>query len=388
MRKFKVAVIGECMVELAKVPATIAQQAAASAPETLANRSLFTQAFGGDSLNTAVYLKRLYPHAQVSYLTGVGADALSQEMVQLWQDNHLDVAHVRTLPQKFPGLYTISLAPNGERSFAYWRNDSAAKYWIGNTAAKELAQELGQFDLVYLSGISLAVLPPDQRKVLFDALELLQDSKTHGAQRFGQVAAQASTSVSEGADTTSLYHQAQEDHFAVNPYQGTKERAVARVDFEHTVVAFDNNYRPLLWPSQEAARESYRKMLSLTDVAFLTFDDEEKLWGDKAEKEALERTFNLGVSEVVVKHGPNPCTIATPNKKYSVKGVKVDKVVDTTAAGDSFSAGYLAGRFAGHDYEAAAQVAHALASTVIQHKGALIPEEFCQDAKDLVKKGK
>ncbi|MCV5245387.1 PfkB family carbohydrate kinase, partial [Escherichia coli] len=56
---------------------------------------------------------------------------------------------------------------------------------------------------------------------------------------------------------------------------------------EGVKIAFDNNFRPKLWPNIEQARDFYSKILSVTDMAFLTFDDEVMLWGDKHEDEAI-----------------------------------------------------------------------------------------------------
>ncbi len=49
--------------------------------------------------------------------------------------------------------------------------------------------------------------------------------------------------------------------------------------------------------------------------------------------------------------------------------------VDTTAAGDSFAAGYLAARLRGEAPAAAARAGHRLAAVVITHPGAIIPRE-------------
>ncbi|MEM7283930.1 MAG: PfkB family carbohydrate kinase, partial [Pseudomonadota bacterium] len=51
----------------------------------------------------------------------------------------------------------------------------------------------------------------------------------------------------------------------------------------------------------------------------------------------------------------------------------VEKVVDSTAAGDSFNAGYLAARFAGLGCVEAAEQGNKLAATVVQYPGAIIP---------------
>ncbi|HEY0436987.1 MAG TPA: PfkB family carbohydrate kinase, partial [Phenylobacterium sp.] len=48
-------------------------------------------------------------------------------------------------------------------------------------------------------------------------------------------------------------------------------------------------------------------------------------------------------------------------------------VVDTTGAGDSFNAGYLAARLAGRPAAEAVAQGRALASAVVGHRGAIIP---------------
>jgi 2-dehydro-3-deoxygluconokinase len=54
-------------------------------------------------------------------------------------------------------------------------------------------------------------------------------------------------------------------------------------------------------------------------------------------------------------------------------------VVDTTAAGDSFAAAYLAARLAGVEPEAAARAGHRLAGRVVCHPGAIIPRSAMPD---------
>lgn len=303
MKVNRVAVIGECMVELQKTDDQL------------------KQSFGGDTLNTALYLSRLTQQHGVTtaYVTGLGKDPFSKEMLANWQQEGINTDLVQISDNKLPGIYAIETAPDGERSFFYWRNDSAAKYWLREGSVESFAAALSQNQVIYLSGISLAILPTDCREKLVELLTLCRKD-------------------------------------------GVK-------------VAFDNNFRPALWESLDAARDMYASILRLTDIAFLTFDDEVMLYGDSEEQQAIERTQAFGVKEIVVKRGAQECYVVTPNDFIAVPAVKVSNVVDTTAAGDSFSAGYLAKRLTGGSTVDSAVAGHTLAGTVIQHRGAIIPRD-------------
>lgn len=303
MKVNRVAIIGECMVELQKADDQL------------------KQSFGGDTLNTALYLSRLTQQHGIttSYVTGLGKDPFSKQMIASWQQEGIDTDLVQISESKLPGIYAIETAADGERSFYYWRNDSAAKFWLRDHSVLNLAEALSQHQVIYLSGISLAILPQDCREKLIELLTLCRK--------------------------------------------------------DGVMIAFDNNYRPKLWESVQAARDMYARVLQLTDIAFLTFDDEVMLYGDNTEQQAIERTQALGVKEIVVKRGAEECFVVTQDDFIAVPAVKVRNVVDTTAAGDSFSAGYLAKRLTGGSTVDSAVSGHALAGTVIQHRGAIIPRD-------------
>ena len=119
-------------------------------------------------------------------------------------------------------------------------------------------------------------------------------------------------------------------------------------------VIFDNNYRPRLWASKEETQQVYQQMLECTDIAFLTLDDEDALWGQQPVEDVIARTHNAGVKEVVVKRGADSCLVSIAGEGLvDVPAVKLpkEKVIDTTAAGDSCSAGYLAVRLTGGSAE-------------------------------------
>lgn len=297
----KMAVIGKCMIELSE------------------NQGSILRHFGGDTLNTAIYLDRSNPQVQVQYVTALGCDKMSDDMLLQWQQEGINTNLVQRIEGKLPGLYIIETDATGERTFHYWRNDAAARYWLRTQQAETVCQALREFDYIYLSGVSLAILPAEDRALL---MTLLADARQHGAR-----------------------------------------------------IAFDNNYRPRLWSSVADTRQTYRDILALTDIAFLTFDDEVALWSDQQESEAIARTRSLGVVEIVVKRGAAPCHIVLADEQFEIAALSLAKeqIVDTTAAGDSFSAGYLATRLAGHTVPESAHYAHLLAGTVIQHRGAIMP---------------
>ncbi|WP_220718216.1 sugar kinase [Agarivorans litoreus] len=297
MTELKVAFIGECMVEL--------QQ----------QEHGLRQSFGGDTLNTAVYFSRISQNAKASYVTALGRDALSEQMIATWHADNIDTHLVQRLEDKLPGIYMVQVDETGERSFLYWRNDSAAKFWL-ERASDALIEELTNYDVIYLSGISIAVLPEASQEKLF---QVLAQCKNNGAK-----------------------------------------------------VVFDNNFRPALWQSKQQAIDAYAKVLACTHTAMLTFDDEQEIYDDAHIEQCIERTLALGVSELVIKRGSKDCLIVTEDGAISVPATKVAKVVDTNAAGDSFAAGYLVARLHGANTEQAALTGHKVAGTVIQHKGAVI----------------
>lgn len=303
-----IAIIGECMIELNGAP--------------FGN---MLQSYGGDTLNAAIYLNRSInqqvasPQIRTSYVTALGNDAISQQMITRWQSEGISTDFVLNDPQRSPGLYLIQLDEAGERTFLYWRNDSAARYMVQHPRFDGVIDQLKDTDMIFLSGISLAILPhSDQIKLL----NQITDLRRQGVQ-----------------------------------------------------IAFDSNYRPKLWQSLAATKETYRLAYQATDIALVTFEDEQLIWQDENPRQTIARLHDLGVKTVVVKLGADGCLISeNPNEEtVSVPTTPVIKVVDTTSAGDSFNGGFLACYLAGGSVKEACQRGNALAGLVIQHRGAIIP---------------
>jgi 2-dehydro-3-deoxygluconokinase len=128
---------------------------------------LYRRNFAGDTYNTAVYLARHRPSDQIDYVTAVGCDKISVEMLEEMARQGLTTSEIVRHPNKTVGLYLIQTTAEGERSFSYWRDDSAAKMLFDIKSPEELLGPL-QADLIYFSGISLAILLPDARQKLLD----------------------------------------------------------------------------------------------------------------------------------------------------------------------------------------------------------------------------
>lgn len=281
----------------------------------LANRDdNWIAAFGGDTLNTAVHLSRL--GHDVNYLSALGTDPVSQDLRSSWQKEGIDCSLVLTHPDRQAGIYAISVDAAGERTFAYWRNDSAAKDMFALPAMAEAAALSAKADLFYFSLITLAILPEAGRNAL---LSLCQSVRSSGGQ-----------------------------------------------------VAFDGNYRPTLWRSDQEAAYWRDRAIALANIGLPTFDDEQLL-GSSQPAETREYWQELGCGEVVVKLGANGCIL--PDGR-PLPPPRIVQPIDTSGAGDSFNAAYLSARLANLDPAAAAGAGHVAAGRTILYAGAIPPAEI------------
>jgi 2-dehydro-3-deoxygluconokinase len=304
----KVASIGECMIEL----------------RHRGERDL-ELAYGGDTLNFAVYLARLTRGRGVSvdYVTALGDDPYSDAMLAMWRAEGLGCDLVARLPGRLPGLYTIRTDAHGERTFTYWRSASAAREVLTGAHGSRIAELLAGYDLLYLSGITLSILDSAQRETLMAVAD--------------------------------------------------------RVRAEGGRVAFDSNFRPAGWPDRDEARATFARMLRRVDIALPTLDDDQALFGVQDTADCARRLHDLGVAEVAVKLGHRGCWLSSGGRSVEVPAEPVAGVVDSTAAGDSFNAGYLAARLAGAEPEAAGRLGNRLAARVIGHPGAIVPSAAMAD---------
>ncbi len=282
------------------------------------NDGRFGIASGGDTFNTAVYLAR--HGVEVSYATALGDDPYSNGIFSLAAAEGVGTDLMLRVPGRLPGLYLIETTPAGERTFFYWRDTSPARDLFETADWGRIAESLLSARIIYFSGVTLSLY------------------SNVGLGRFLAVLEMARKS-------------------------GVK-------------VAFDGNYRPRGWKNDVArARTVFTEALKRVDVALPTFDDEALLWGDPSPEATIERLKAFGISEIVVKNGFNGALVAAGGHQELIPVPEVVQPVDTTAAGDSFNAGYMAARLSGENPGDAASAAHRLAAEVIQHRGAIMPRQ-------------
>jgi 2-dehydro-3-deoxygluconokinase len=303
-RPLTFASIGEPMIELVRSP---------SGPLSYDRR------YGGDTLNTAVYLARLLkPEAVcVQYVTRLGDDPLSAWMIEGFQSEGIDCSLIQRVKGRRPGLYMIDTDAGGERSFSYWRGEAPARQLFEDPG---LARQLSAADAIYTSGITLAILSDPGRERLIALMRTLK--------REGRIA------------------------------------------------AFDTNYRARLWAAPETAASWTRQAIEASTHVLPSSDDLDQIFGKEASAAAwVGKLAAMGAREIVVKTGGGP----VHTSEGSIDLARDATPRDTTGAGDSFNAGYLASRLRGQSIAESVGKAHRLASRVIQYPGAVIARDAMAD---------
>ena len=278
----------------------------------------FVLGFAGDTYNTAIYAAREMQQAgSVGYVTRIGGEPLSTALLQQAVAEGLDIGHIAVDDNRNIGIYAVATDAHGERSFSYWRSQSAARRLFAVEAA---ALFMPRAEITYLSGITLAILTQAARTRLFDLLAELRDT---------------------GA----------------------------------TKIAFDSNFRPALWEDAATARTTMERMWELTDIALPSMDDEMAIMGADRESVVIDRFAGREWDGIAIKRGvrgPVSPFIADADMPHFPPA---RAVVDTTAAGDSFNAGYLAAFLNGAEEVGCMLAGHQLAARVVGAPGAIMPRD-------------
>ncbi|HWD11824.1 sugar kinase [Pseudochrobactrum sp. sp1633] len=289
--------IGEAMIELA--------------PD---GSGLLRQGFAGDTFNAAYYARAALPADwQVSYFTLLGQDAMSDAMLAFMAQKQIGTDYISRHATRMPGLYMVHLN-NGERSFSYWRSQSAARLLAENKMA--LRQAIEASDIIVFSGITLAILEGDGADNLLSILQELRDTDK--------------------------------------------------------IIAFDPNIRPRLWEDKNHMRAQLIRGAKASNLVLPSFDDEATCFSDLTTTDTISRYSSYGLNRIIVKSGADAIEALFDDQSFTVKTAPVAQIIDTTGAGDSFNGSFL-GHFAcTGDAGAAIRFAAQTAAKTIQHYGALV----------------
>ena len=209
----------------------------------------------------------------------------------------------------------IQTDDKGERRFFHWRDSAAARSLMDLPQTPEILRSLAGYDMIYLSAITLSLYGGEGRARLFATLRSARES---GA-RF----------------------------------------------------AFDSNFRARGWPDLDVARAVFQEAFAAADIVMASTEDLLPLYPGVTNEALLAR---IPGTEVVLKLSEPASIVRLEGVPYPIKAKPVEApVVDTTAAGDSFAAAYLAARLVGADPIEAARAGHRLAGVVVCHPGAIIP---------------
>lgn len=297
MRNKTITGIGECMIELSH-----------------ASDGMMRQSFAGDVMNALWYARAAIGEGwDVAFYSGVGTDPMSEELVRFVKAAGIGCKDLLRIADRRPGLYMIHL-DNGERSFSYWRDTSAARLLASDR--DRLQRVIDQTDVVYVSGITLAILPEDDVEFLIAALGRARDAGK--------------------------------------------------------MVVFDPNIRPKLWDGAPRMRNTITRAAQASSIVLPSFDDEAAAFGDATPEATLARYQKLEIPTIVVKNGPGDILVQSDGQVQTIPTSALDKVVDTTGAGDSFNGGFVSALVQEGDVVAAVKAGQAISARVICHHGALL----------------
>lgn len=272
--------------------------------------------YGGDTLNTAIHLARI--GMDVAYVTALGSDTVSDKIVADWKKEGINTDYVLRHPTRSPGIYAIYVDELGERSFLYWREQSAARDMFALPGIEVALAAAATAEMIYYSLITLAILPPAAREKLFDTAKIIRG------------------------------------------YGGK--------------IAYDSNFRPSLWQSIRAAQDVSKLAIENASIGLPTNSDEAEIHQKiMTEQDIANLWHSHGCEELVVKAGEKGCLTSVSGNTSQFVPVHSSHVMDASGAGDAFNAGYLSGRMREHTIAEAIDRGQKVASWVISRRGAVPP---------------
>lgn len=276
---------------------------------------LFRRGVAGDTFNTAVMVSRL--GNDVGYFTALGTDGFSDAIRCACGHHGLPEMPILTVPGFSPGMYAIENDEKGERTFTYWRNNSAAKQCFSHIETfQTLLNQAEHCTAYYWSGITLALMSKDVLSAWLDFLAM--------------------------------------------------QRAQGKLVF------FDTNFRANLWTKKSTIAEAYSRVFDVTDYFFPSEEDLSAIYGFNTIDDIGDFCTTLPCKTIMSATGEVLYWCDGPAESLTLEFSST--MVDATGAGDAFSGGLVHGIVNGFDIAQSISIAHRCASQVVQCKGAILPD--------------
>jgi 2-dehydro-3-deoxygluconokinase len=268
----------------------------------------FRRATAGAELNVAVGISRLGLSA--GFISKVGADSFGEHLLAFLDQQGIDRQHVHIDPDHSTGFMLKSRELGGR--------DPTIEYFRRNSAASCLCLIDNPVDYcrasrhLHLTGISPA-LSTGLRELVFEMSRLA--------------------------------------------------RAQGRT------ISFDPNLRPRLWPSQAEMVDCINRLAACSDLVMPGLAEGQLLTGQRTAEGIANFYLEKGVSQVVVKLGPEGAFVASKEGFATISGFEVETVVDTVGAGDGFAVGVISALLEGMSLSEAARRGNAIGARVVQFPG-------------------
>lgn len=285
-------------------------------PDSDAGMAVFEQNPGGAPANVLACAAKL--GRRTAFIGKVGDDLQGRFLAQTLQHIGVDTRALLVDPRYFTTLAFVKLSETGERSFSFARKPGADTQITPAELDRELISTCGIFH--------------------FGSLSLTDE-----------------------------------------PVRSATEAAVKLAKASGAIIAYDPNYRPLLWESRGQAMEQMRRPLSSVDLLKVSDDEISLLTGTEDLLESSRQLVARGIRCVAVTISSQGALLAAREGTVMVSGFPTH-AVDTTGAGDSFWGGFLtcvseSGKplsdLTLSDFQRFARFGNAVASLCVEKRGAI-----------------
>jgi 2-dehydro-3-deoxygluconokinase len=154
-------------------------------------------------------------------------------------------------------------------------------------------------------------------------------------------------------------------------YEGEKLISILERVHGKTTISFDTNFRKAVWDDPDILRDFLKRGAPLIDILFVSRSDDRNIFGERTPQEAMSFYKDLGYKHIIFRQGAGDVLMWVNDETMSVPAEKNVKVIDATAAGDAFNAGYLYGQLQGLPVRGSAELANKCAAYVLGTRGAL-----------------